>query len=99
LYKLIFYNNKLFKSDLFLFQIDWNDANDLKMNNENKYTYHIEEYLKKFGEEFTASVQRLVAYNVEKYEIIKIDTEVLHHASYCNNLTIYEGYSITKVFI
>ena len=51
------------------------------LNNENKYTDHMKEYLKKFGDKFSIKVKDLVLSNLEKNPIIRIDAEILHHAS------------------
>ena len=41
----------------------------------------MKEYLKKFGDKFSIKVKDLVLSNFEKNPIIRIDAEILHHAS------------------
>ncbi len=69
---------------IFIFQIDWNKADNL--NDETKQNEHIKDYLKKFGNEFQIRVKDLVVSNLKKIKTIRIDGEILHHASYCKKL-------------
>jgi hypothetical protein len=69
---------------IFIFQIDWNKADNL--NDETIQNEHIKDYLKKFGEEFQIKVKDLVVSNMKINTTIRIDEEILHHASYCKKL-------------
>ncbi len=82
---IVFEKSVLLLSNFRLFKIDWAVLVD-NLNNENKYTDHIKDYLKKFGEGFQIKVKDLVLSNFEKNPIIRIDAEILHHAGYCEKL-------------
>ncbi len=81
-----------------LFKIDWNKANNL--NDEN--AEHIKEYLKNFGDEFQTRVKDLILSNLKTNPMIRIDAEIIHHASYCkilNSKLNEDNNLIEKVFI
>jgi hypothetical protein len=73
----------------------------MQEDDENEYTEHIKDYLEKFGDEFRIRVKSLVVSNLQKNTTIRIDPEILHHASHCKKLNskLDAENSIYKVFI
>ena len=67
---------------LIFVKLDW-----LKANNLNEpFTETMQEYLKKFAEDFKFTIKLLVQWNIEAAGVLKDDPEVVNHARMCIHL-------------
>jgi hypothetical protein len=63
-------------------KIDWSKINNFS----EPYTDEVQDYLKKFSEDFKFTIKLLVQWNIEAAGILKDDSEVMNHARLCINV-------------
>ena len=79
------------------FKIDWLKANNFEEDDKSKnskYTDHVNEYLKEFGDKFKTTTISLLGKTLKQDTFsdqikLKYYQEILHHARYCNELLKY----------